>query len=61
MKGHKAWVVRAYRRFARWYQLSRERAFLRRINDETLKDLGLSRADIYTESHRAFWEDPPNP
>ena len=45
---------------ARWYQLSRERAYLRRISDVALKDLGLSRADIETESQRAFWDDPFN-
>ncbi len=45
---------------ARWYQLSRERACLRRISDAALKDLGLSRADIETESQRAFWDDPFN-
>lgn len=44
----------------RWYQLSRERAYLRRISDAALKDLGLSRADIETESQRAFWDDPFN-
>ncbi|MFP3514739.1 DUF1127 domain-containing protein [Pseudomonas sp. SIMBA_077] len=43
---------------ARWYQLARERSALRRISDEALKDLGLSRADIELESHRPFWDDP---
>jgi uncharacterized protein YjiS (DUF1127 family) len=47
-------------RISRWYQLSRERACLRQISDAALKDLGLSRADIETESHRAFWDDPFN-
>ena len=47
-------------RVSRWYQLSRERAHLRQISDAALKDLGLSRADIETESHRAFWDDPFN-
>ena len=47
-------------RVSRWYQLSRERAQLRQISDAALKDLGLSRADIETESHRAFWDDPFN-
>ena len=56
MKGHKytVWVAR----IARWYELSRERAALRRISDAGLKDLGLSRADIETESYRPFWDDP---
>ena len=56
MKGLKdnAWMAR----IARWYELSRERAALRRISDAGLKDLGLSRADIETESYRPFWDDP---
>ena len=56
MKGLRA--VQWWARIARWYQLSQERANLRRISDAALKDLGLSRADIETESHRAFWDDP---
>lgn len=56
MKGLRA--VQWWARIARWYQLSQERASLRRISDAALKDLGLSRADIETESHRAFWDDP---
>ncbi|MFK7607194.1 MULTISPECIES: DUF1127 domain-containing protein [unclassified Pseudomonas] len=58
MKGQRGrvWMTQV----ARWYQLSRERACLRRISDAALKDLGLSRADIETESQRAFWDDPFN-
>ena len=55
-----SWGARAVARVVRWYQLSRERAHLRQISDAALKDLGLSRADIDTESHRAFWDDPFN-
>jgi len=58
MKGQIGMVWMA--RISRWYQLSRERACLRQISDAALKDLGLSRADIETESHRAFWDDPIN-
>lgn len=50
------WIAR----ISRWYQLSGERACLRQISDAALKDLGLSRADIEAESHRAFWDDPFN-
>ncbi len=58
MKGRKS--VMWFARISRWYQLSRERANLRQISDAALKDLGLSRADIEIESHRAFWDDPFN-
>ena len=56
----KSWAQKVMAVIARWYQLSRQRAHLRRISDATLKDLGLSRADIESESHRAFWDDPFN-
>ena len=58
MKGQigRVWLAR----ISRWSRLSRERACLRQISDAALKDLGLSRADIETESHRAFWDDPFN-
>ena len=56
MKGLRG--VQWWARLARWYQLSQERSSLRRISDAALKDLGLSRADIEAESHRAFWDDP---
>lgn len=55
-----SWGARAAARVMRWHQLYRERAHLREISDAALKDLGLSRADIDTESHRAFWDDPFN-
>ena len=55
-----SWAQRMAGQITRWYQLSRQRAHLRRISDAVLKDLGLSRADIETESHRAFWDDPFN-
>nr|WP_229631814.1 MULTISPECIES: DUF1127 domain-containing protein [Pseudomonas] len=28
------------------------------LDDEALKDLGLSRADIAMEAERPFWDDP---
>jgi len=42
----------------RWAQLHFERQALARLNDDALKDLGLSRADILSESERRFWDDP---
>ncbi|NMY76680.1 MULTISPECIES: DUF1127 domain-containing protein [Pseudomonas] len=58
MKGQMA--ATAWARIIRWHQLARERACLRKISDATLKDLGLSRADVEIESNRHFWEDPFN-
>lgn len=39
-----------WRRWRRWLQLARERRELLRMSDEALKDLGLSRADIFQEA-----------
>lgn len=47
-----------WRRWRRWLQLARERRELLRMSDEALKDLGLSRADIFQEGKRHFWDDP---
>ena len=42
----------------RWAELHRQRQALAQMGDSTLKDLGLSRADIDQESLRPFWDDP---
>ena len=47
-----------WRRWRRWLQLARERRELLRMSDEALKDLGLSRADIFQEGEQHFWDDP---
>ena len=64
------WVVTAARRplkicsvsilrqLRRWAELARERRQLAMLSEGALKDLGLSRADIYQETERPFWHDP---
>ncbi|WP_440802354.1 DUF1127 domain-containing protein [Pseudomonas syringae] len=42
----------------RWLELHRQRHLLAQMSDGTLKDLGLSRADIQQEAERPFWDDP---
>jgi hypothetical protein len=44
-------VVLAYRVFG-------ERRALMGLGDPTLKDIGLSRADVYREATRSFWDLP---
>lgn len=39
-----------------WHERSRQRFKLQTLSDETLKDVGLSRADIEHESSKPFWE-----
>jgi uncharacterized protein YjiS (DUF1127 family) len=46
------------RRLLRWSELRRQRLLLAQLDDNALKDLGLSRADVYQESERHFWDDP---
>jgi len=38
--------------------VSRERQVLAALNDDALKDMGLSRADVEQETHQHFWNDP---
>jgi uncharacterized protein YjiS (DUF1127 family) len=65
MKGQKGYVLLVKRPFAglfqrisRWYALHRERQVLAQMSDESLKDIGLTRADVEHERHQHFWNDP---
>ena len=63
VSGHGGFSVAAallagLRRIRRWRQLSRQRRQLAMLSDATLKDIGLSRADIEMETQRPFWDDP---
>ncbi|TLX59505.1 hypothetical protein DN826_01515 [Stutzerimonas nosocomialis] len=46
------------RQLVRWWQLHEQRRQLAALDDAALKDLGLSRADVFAESERPFWDDP---
>ncbi len=52
------WWIAATAQIARWRKLHRERAQLASLSDDALKDIGLSRADVYEEAERPFWDDP---
>ncbi|MFZ3185107.1 MAG: DUF1127 domain-containing protein [Pseudomonas sp.] len=54
----KIWPLIILRQLRRWAELARERRQLAMLSDGALKDLGLSRADIYQETERPFWHDP---
>lgn len=49
---------RVWRQLRRWWQLAEQRRALARLDERTLLDLGLSRADAIRESERPFWDDP---
>jgi uncharacterized protein YjiS (DUF1127 family) len=40
------------------FAVARERRALMALSDDTLKDVGLSRADAYREGTRPFWDLP---
>jgi len=43
---------------ARWRTLHQQRVELATMSEDALKDMGLSRADVYEEVERPFWDDP---
>lgn len=40
--------------------LSRQRARLAQLDDATLRDIGITRAEAMHEAKRAFWDAPDN-
>jgi uncharacterized protein YjiS (DUF1127 family) len=61
---HDSWIERFFKPISghasRWYELHRQRRQLAELSDGALKDLGLSRADVYQETEQHFWNDPMN-
>ncbi|WP_346659492.1 DUF1127 domain-containing protein [Pseudomonas sp. RIT-PI-AD] len=47
-------VRHGIRYLRRWHETNRQRHLLATLDDASLKDLGLSRADVYRESERSF-------
>ena len=39
-----------------WYERSRQRRQLLSLDDQLLKDIGISRADAEAEANKPFWE-----
>ena len=52
------WWKSAVAQVARWRKLHQQRVELGTLSDDALKDMGLSRADVYAEMERPFWDDP---
>ncbi|MCP5419061.1 MAG: DUF1127 domain-containing protein [Gammaproteobacteria bacterium] len=40
-----------------WYERSRQRRALQGLDDYLLKDIGISRADVYREATKPFWRN----
>ncbi len=65
MKGQRGYVVWArrplaglFQRVCRWYAMHGERQVLAQMSDDSLKDMGLTRADVEQERRRHVWNDP---
>ncbi|MEZ5935518.1 MAG: DUF1127 domain-containing protein [Alphaproteobacteria bacterium] len=49
------WMTSVFRTLGRWIDRSRQRHHLAQLDDAALKDIGLSRADVWTEIDKPFW------
>ena len=49
-------IGRAFRTLGSWISISRQRNDLRSLDDRTLQDIGISRADVEREASRRFWD-----
>jgi uncharacterized protein YjiS (DUF1127 family) len=50
-------LIKAADAFLIWYDRARERQALLSIDDHMLRDIGLSRADIWGEARKPFWQE----
>ena len=48
-------IVAAHDTVARWAEARSQRRHLRGLPDYLLRDIGLSQADVYRETHKPFW------
>ena len=51
----RSWTARAVAVVDDWRQRARSRARLRERSDYELRDIGLSRADVFFETEKPFW------
>ncbi|WP_397451976.1 DUF1127 domain-containing protein [Pseudomonas sp. NA-150] len=50
------WLSAIGERIATWYAVHQARQALAKMSDDTLKDIGMSRADIQQEAELPFWK-----
>ena len=55
--GLTACSIRTSDALQRWRERGRQRRALENLNDDMLKDIGVSRCDVYRESSKGFWRD----
>lgn len=51
-------LAKVGRNIRRWHELSRQRSQLARMDERTLRDLGISHIEARQEARRWFWDDP---
>ena len=49
------WLIRAFDLLLTWPERASQRARLRALSDQGLRDVGLSRADVELEAGKPFW------
>lgn len=54
-------AARVLEQLLRWQEVASQRRRLLEMDDRTLRDLGLSRADVEQEAGRPFWDDGSRP
>ena len=53
-----ALIAQTWQQLQRWWELAEQRRKLALLDEDALQDLGLSHADVLSESQRSFWDDP---
>jgi uncharacterized protein YjiS (DUF1127 family) len=48
-------VIRIHARLSEWRQFRRSRAELAKLDERMLRDIGLTRADVWREINKPFW------
>src|SRR5580704_6682595 len=48
-------VIRIHTRLSEWRRLSRSRADLARLDDRMLRDIGVTRVEVWREINKPFW------
>lgn len=55
-RGLRSALVRLGERLARWHERRRQREELAAMPDYLLKDMGVTREDLYREIRKPFWQ-----
>jgi uncharacterized protein YjiS (DUF1127 family) len=56
-KGFYLRLIKAADALLIWYDRARERQALLSMDDNMLRDIGLSRADMWDEARKPFWQE----